>query len=157
MTDSSGPVPPDVDDRQAMEHILGRPLSQAWPTGALAQGSRVTVVRDREWDGPWQAEFAGTIDAMGAPEPNEHARSLSGELVYWVSFDAPQYDCDGAGPYRKAQIWGRYLRAEPEPEAECLTARRDELFALVDAEYDVPELTPEQISEFVRRAHEHGG
>ncbi|MFD6999093.1 ferrous iron transport protein A [Streptomyces mirabilis] len=117
MTDSSGPVPADVDDRHAIEHILGRPLSQARPTGALAPGSRVTVVRDQEWDGPWQVEFAGTIDAMGAPEPNQHAQSLSGELVYWVSFDAPQYDCDGAGPYRKAQIWGRYLRAEPETEA----------------------------------------
>ncbi|WP_330300358.1 ferrous iron transport protein A [Streptomyces sp. NBC_00503] len=117
MTDSSGPVPTDVDDRQAMEQILDRPLSQAWPKGALAPGSRVKVVRDQEWDGPWQVEFAGTIDAMGAPDLNEHAQSLSGELLYWVTFDAPQYDCDGAGPYYKAQIWGRYLRAEQAPEA----------------------------------------
>ncbi|GAA2603465.1 MULTISPECIES: ferrous iron transport protein A [Streptomyces] len=117
MTDSSGPVPADVNDRQAIEHILGRPLIETWPAGALTPGSRVTVVRDQDWDGPWQVEFAGTIDAIGAPEPNEHAQSLSGELLYWVAFDAPQYDCDGAGPYRKAQIWGRYLRAEQEPEA----------------------------------------
>lgn len=54
---------------------------------------------------------------MGAPEPNEHAQSLSGELLYWVTFDESQYDCDGAGPYRKAQIRGRYLRAEQEVEA----------------------------------------
>lgn len=54
---------------------------------------------------------------MGAPDLNEHAQSLSGELLYWVTFDAPQYDCDGAGPYYKAQIWGRYLRAEQAPEA----------------------------------------
>ncbi len=79
--------------------------------------SRVTVVRAPDWDGPWQAEFPGTIGAMGAPEPNEHAQALSGDLVYWVIFDAPQYDCDGDGPYREAQIWDRYLRAEPEPEA----------------------------------------
>ncbi|MFI1067888.1 ferrous iron transport protein A [Streptomyces spororaveus] len=117
MTDSSASVPVDVDDRQAIEHILGRPLRGTWPTGALAPGSRVTVVRAPDWDGPWQAEFPGTIDAMGAPEPNEHAQALSGELVYWVIFDAPQCDCDGDGPYRKAQIWDRYLRAEPEPEA----------------------------------------
>lgn len=117
MTDSSGPVPADVDDRQAVERILGRRLSHAWPTGALAPGSRVRVVRAQDWDGPWQVEFAGTIDAMGAPEPNEHAQALHGELLYWVTFDAPQYDSGGDGPYRKAQIWGRYLRAEPEPEA----------------------------------------
>ncbi len=54
---------------------------------------------------------------MGAPEPNEHAQALDGELLYWVTFDTSQYDSGGDGPYRKAQIWGRYLRAEPEPEA----------------------------------------
>ncbi|MEU8844116.1 ferrous iron transport protein A [Streptomyces roseus] len=117
MTDGSGPVPEDAGDRQAVEHILGRPLSQAWPMGALAPGSRVTVVRDQDWDGPWQVEFLGTVDAMGAPEPNTHAQALSGELLYWVTFDKSQYECDGAGPYRKAQIWGRYLRAEQGPEA----------------------------------------
>ncbi|MET7649290.1 ferrous iron transport protein A [Streptomyces sp. NPDC005426] len=111
MTDSSGPV------RGAVEHVLGRPLSQTWPTGALSPGSRVTVVRAQDWDGPWQVEFAGTIDAMGAREPNEHPQALDGELLYWVTFDTPQRDSDGDGPYGKAQIWGRYLRAEPEPEA----------------------------------------
>ncbi|WP_406717647.1 ferrous iron transport protein A [Streptomyces althioticus] len=117
MTDRSDSVRADVDDRQAMERILGRPLSETWPTGALAPGTRVTVVRDRDWDGPWQVEFPGTIDAMGAPVPNEHAQALSGELLYWVTFDAPQYDSNGDGPYRKAQVWGRYLRTEPEPAA----------------------------------------
>ncbi|WP_330287658.1 ferrous iron transport protein A [Streptomyces sp. NBC_00576] len=117
MTDSSDPIPADVDDRQVMERILGRPLSQTWPTGALAPGSRVTVIRDPDWDGPWQVEFPGTINAMGAPVPNEHAHALSGELLYWVTFDAPQYDSGGDGPYRKARIWGRYLRTDPQPEA----------------------------------------
>ncbi len=55
---------------------------------------------------------------MGAPVPNEHAQALSGgELLYWVTFDAPQYDSNGDGPYRKAQVWGRYLRTDPEPAA----------------------------------------
>ncbi|MGW5231544.1 ferrous iron transport protein A [Streptomyces nodosus] len=112
MTDRSDSVPADADDRQAMEHILGRPLNQTWPTGALAPGTRVTVVRDPGWDGPWQVEFAGTIDAMGAPESNGHAQALDGELLYWVTFDTPQYDTGGDGPYRKAQIWGRHLRTE---------------------------------------------
>lgn len=51
---------------------------------------------------------------MGAPEHGEHVQSLSGELLYWVTFDTPQFDSDGDGPYRKAQIWGRYLRAESD-------------------------------------------
>lgn len=54
---------------------------------------------------------------MGAPEPNEHAKALRGKLLYWVTFDTPQYDNNGDGPYRKAQIWDRYQRTEPEPEA----------------------------------------
>ncbi|WP_234308864.1 MULTISPECIES: ferrous iron transport protein A [Streptomyces] len=113
MTDTSGsPVPASVGDRQAVEYVLGRPLSQAWPPGALAPGSRVRVVRARDWDGPWQVEFTGVIDPMGAPEPNLHAQALDGELAYWVTFDAPQRDSCGDGPYRKAQIWDRYLRAE---------------------------------------------
>ncbi|MET7745599.1 ferrous iron transport protein A [Streptomyces sp. NPDC005385] len=116
MTAGSGPGPGGKDDREAVEQILGRPLSQTWPTGALAPGS-VTVVRAQDWDGPWQVEFTGTIDAMGAPELNEHAQALDGELLYWVTFDAPQYESGGDGPYRKAQIWGRYLRNDPGPEA----------------------------------------
>lgn len=112
MADSFDSVPADVRDRQAVEHILGRPLSRTWPPDALAPGTRVTVVRDPEYDGPWQSEFLGTIDAMGGPEPNLHAGALSGELLYWVTFDTPQYDSGGDGPYRKAQIWGRYLRPE---------------------------------------------
>ena len=30
---------------------------------------------------------------------------------YLVHFDEPQLDCDGAGPYRAAVIWEKYLRA----------------------------------------------
>ncbi|MGW1651228.1 ferrous iron transport protein A [Streptomyces atratus] len=74
------------------------------------------MIRDPEWDGPWQIEFSATIDAMGAPELNQAAGALSGELLNWVTFDTPQYDSGGDGPYRKAQIWGRYLRPEPLPE-----------------------------------------
>lgn len=116
-TISPDPISAGADDRQATEHTSGRPSGQAWPTDALTPGSRVTVVRDQDWDGPWQVEFTGTINALGAPAPNEHAQSLSGELLYWVTFDAPQYDCDGDGHYRKARIWGRYLRSGQGPEA----------------------------------------
>ncbi|TRV81621.1 ferrous iron transport protein A [Streptomyces sp. 130] len=82
----------------------------------MAPGTRVVVVRDADWDGPWQAvEFTGTVDAAIAPEPNAHPQALDGELVYMVAFDSPQYTSDGDGPFRKAQVWGRYLRGEPGP------------------------------------------
>ncbi len=46
---------------------------------------------------------------MAAAEPVVHAQANPGELKYWVDFDEPQMDAEGDGPYRKAQIWGRYL------------------------------------------------
>ncbi|WP_262402211.1 hypothetical protein [Actinomadura sp. CNU-125] len=79
-------------------------------TGVLAVGRRVRVVRDPEWDGPWMREFSGTID--GPPEAVRHSGARPGELMYWVVFGEPQYDADGDGPYRKAQIWDRYLVPE---------------------------------------------
>lgn len=112
--------PADARDREAVEYVLGRSLSGPWPAAAaLAPGSRVRVIRDPEWDGPWQNEFAGTIDVMGPPEPVQNPPALPGELKYWVTFDAPQYDSAGDGPYRKAQIWGRYLVSEDGPESEA--------------------------------------
>jgi len=87
------------------------------PEEALAVGSRVRVVRDPEWDGPWRDEFLGTIDGHRAPEPVSHPHAQPGELEYWVAFDTPQYDGDGDGPYRKALIWDRYLRPEPPAPA----------------------------------------
>jgi hypothetical protein len=97
-------------DRRAVEHIVGRPLVQEWPPGALVPGTRVRVICDAEWDGPWASEFLGVIDMVGAPEPVQHPLGRAGELKYWVRFDQPQLDSAGAGPYRGAQIWGRYLR-----------------------------------------------
>ncbi|MFJ5234164.1 ferrous iron transport protein A [Kitasatospora sp. NPDC088391] len=105
-----GAEPGSDADRAAIEAIRGRPLARVWPEGALAAGTRVTVVRDREWGGPWRAEFRGVVDAMGAPEPVTDSRAEEGELAYWVAFDEPQYDSDGGGPYRKALVRARYLR-----------------------------------------------
>ncbi|MER7825768.1 ferrous iron transport protein A [Streptomyces sp. NPDC096097] len=100
-------------DRAAVEQLMGRPLPQDRPSDALPAGSRVVVVRDPHWDGPWRNEFLGTIDDMGAPEPVEHPHARAGELAYWVTFDESQYDGNGEGPYRKALIWDRYLRPGP--------------------------------------------
>ncbi|MFJ8431385.1 ferrous iron transport protein A [Kitasatospora sp. NPDC094019] len=68
------------------------------------------VVSDPLTGGPWEVDFPGSIDDTGAPEPVLHTSAEPGELAYWVSFDEPQYDSGGSGPYRKAQIWARYLR-----------------------------------------------
>ncbi len=99
-------------DREAVEQIIGPPLPAEWPPGAMPPGSRVKVIRSAEWDGPWRKEFSGIIDSMAAPEPVRHAHAREGEFMYWVTFDEPQHDSSDAGPYRKAQIWGRYLRPE---------------------------------------------
>jgi hypothetical protein len=112
MTDHGSMPDPQSRDREAIEHILGRPLSLDWPDSALPPGTRVTVIQDEAWQGPWQQEFRGTIDAMGAPEFVSHPQVRPGELKYWIQFDEPQYDADGMGPYRKASIWARYLRLE---------------------------------------------
>ncbi|MEV0263874.1 DUF6193 family natural product biosynthesis protein [Streptomyces sp. NPDC050617] len=99
-------------DRRAIEHIRGRPMSDAWPPGSMSPGTRVTVIRDPSWNGPWQDEFPGTIDDLGTPEPAQQANAREGELAYWVTFDEPQYESNGDGPYRKAQISEQYLRRE---------------------------------------------
>ncbi|MFJ1792762.1 ferrous iron transport protein A [Kitasatospora griseola] len=98
--------------RTAPEHLTDRPPGRHWPVGALAPGARVTAVRSTEWDGPWQVEFQGAVDDLGAPEPVDHPHGREGAAAYWVRFDAPQYDADGDGPYRTAPIWERYLRPE---------------------------------------------
>lgn len=111
------PDPRADGDRHAVEQILGRPLSQQRPPGALAAGSRVRVIQDPEWDGPWAAEFLGVIDVVGAPELVRDPHARPGELEYWVKFDEPQYDSDGDGPYRGARIWtdtcGPSMRVRP--------------------------------------------
>ncbi len=68
------------------------------------------MIRDPDRGGPWQQEFSATIDDMAAPEAVSNPLAGDGELAYWVRFDLPQYDSSGDGPYRKAQIWGSYLR-----------------------------------------------
>ena len=98
--------------RMAVERLRGTRLAQQWPPGALSAGTRVSVVHDTAWAGPWQQVFTGTVSGMGAPEPVIHDHARPGELAYWVDFDEPQLDSDGDGPYRTALIWDRYLRAQ---------------------------------------------
>jgi hypothetical protein len=76
----------------------------------MPAGASVRVVKDPDWNGPWMQEFDAVIDALSPPEPVRHELARPGELAYWVQFDEPQMDSAGDGPYRKAQIWDRYLR-----------------------------------------------
>jgi hypothetical protein len=110
------------EDQRAIETILGRALSQDWPVDALPPGTRVTVIQDLAWQGPWQHQFRGTIDNTGAPEQIPNPKARPGEPRYWVQFDEPQYDAEGHGLYRKASIWARYLRSESEERAFRLRA-----------------------------------
>ncbi|MFF2269300.1 hypothetical protein ACFVTZ_13605 [Cellulosimicrobium cellulans] len=104
----------DDRDRRAVETIVGVALPRAWPRGAWPAGTRVRVVHDRAWRGPWLQEFAGTVSAMAAPQPIQSPHAEAGELEYWVQFDQPQRNADGDGPYRKALIWDRHLVADAD-------------------------------------------
>lgn len=97
-------------DRQAVEAISGRSFDgMQWPADAMPPGTRVRVVKDPAWDGPWRNVFTATIDATIVPSPVQGAAARPCELEYSVTFDSPQHDMDGDGPYRKAVIWDRYL------------------------------------------------
>ncbi|WP_025158714.1 hypothetical protein [Leifsonia aquatica] len=100
-------------DRRAIEAVIESSLGDVRPAaGAWPVGTRVRVVKDPGWDGPWKNEFSGTIDNTFPASIIDHALAEDGELEYSVRFDSPQLDADGDGPYRKAVIWGRYLRPE---------------------------------------------
>lgn len=97
-------------DREALEALIGSDrVNAAWPERALPPGTRVRVIQDTGWAGPWRQEFNGTIDVTMAPEPVGSPAARAGELAYFVAFDEPQHDTSDDGPYRKAQIWDRYL------------------------------------------------
>ena len=84
---------------------------KAWPEGAILPGTRVRVVRDTSWDGPWKREFTGVVGYI-TPTLVDHPWATEGELDYFVVFDEPQMDCEGCGPYSKAMIWARYVRVD---------------------------------------------
>lgn len=96
-------------DRAAIEAIVGHSMSGDWPVEAMPPGTRVRVIKDDRWDGPWRQIFTGTVDETIAPRRVEHAQAGVGEFEYSVRFDEPQMDSSDDGPYRKAVIWGRYL------------------------------------------------
>lgn len=112
-------------DRQALERIAGSKMAaQPWPLEAMPPGTRVRVVQDTRWAGPWLREFSGVVDRTITPRYVDSAAANQGELEYSVLFDQPENDAQGDGPYRKAVIWDRYLRAAP---SESRRGRLNEL------------------------------
>lgn len=107
----TAPEPDEVArDRRALETILGLEVgAEPWPDEALPPGCRVRVIRDPDGDGPWAAVFTGTVDTVRPPHLINNPQARAGEFAYFVKFDFPQFDGAGDGPYRKAQIWDRYL------------------------------------------------
>ena len=57
--------------------------------------------------GPWPDEPTRTV--VGTPELVETTRGPM--ATYWVSFDQPQYDPDGDGPYDRSQVLAKYLES----------------------------------------------
>ncbi|MHB1570651.1 MAG: hypothetical protein ACYC0H_15805 [Solirubrobacteraceae bacterium] len=86
----------------------------------VTPGTRVRVIQDPEWPGPWEQEFAGTvvglrvpvrvIDLTAMPEVNVPDADRGPMREFHVQFDQPQRDSDGHGPYKAAVIWEKYLR-----------------------------------------------
>jgi hypothetical protein len=100
----------EMRDRRVLEAIIGRSVDDdEWPADAIPPGTRVRVIQDPQWSGPWRTVFVGTIDRTLPPQPVRHRVAHEGERAYSVTFDGPQLDADGDGPYRKAAIWERYL------------------------------------------------
>jgi hypothetical protein len=55
--------------------------------------------------GGWRADFVGTVETLAEP-----AGTVGhDDHTYFIRFDYPQFDLDGDGPYRGAQILGRHL------------------------------------------------
>jgi hypothetical protein len=77
---------------------------------ALSNGSRVRVHRDPDYGpGPWPSEPLGTVGSYELVSTRQGP-----ERTYWITFDEPQFDADGDGPYVSSQVEESYL--EPAPE-----------------------------------------
>lgn len=126
----------------AVARLLARCLSEPSAGNAEAAGVFGYVPRDEPIEiadcllalqAATQHRGTAGFDSLKAPEHREvrastfRAAATSPvvrswcELLYWVTFDTPQYDSGGGRPFRKAQVGGRYLRSYANPE----TAARD--------------------------------
>jgi hypothetical protein len=72
--------------RRAVERLRGTRLAQQWPPGALSAGTRVSVVHDTAWAGPWHQVFTGTISGMELQSPSYTTTRVRVSLpTGWIS------------------------------------------------------------------------
>jgi hypothetical protein len=118
-------MPADDDQQQGhgeVERVSARYGGAMRPLGDdVAAGTRVKVLRDPDWDGPWPSEPSGTIadnfdipfavidlaDRTDISVPDEDRRTMR---TFMVRFDEPAQDSEEGGPYYMAEVWEKYLR-----------------------------------------------
>ena len=72
------------------------------------------VRRDPDYGpGPWPSEPHGTVSGAGGPCYTLVETMRGSERSYWITFDEPQRDTDGDGPYESSQVLERYLQVLP--------------------------------------------
>jgi hypothetical protein len=75
------------------------------------EGDCVRVRQDLDYPpGPWPTEPIGRITYRDAETPYRAVQTPKGVRRMWlVTFDEPQYDADGDGPYASSEILEKYL------------------------------------------------
>jgi len=88
---------------------------------SIAPGTRVKVVRDPDYEGPWPSEPTGriepgwdiplkVIDLANRPEIKVVDSDRHTMRTFMVRFDEPADDMSDDGPYYMAEIWEKHLR-----------------------------------------------
>ena len=90
----------------------------------FSAGDRVKIADDFFWAKGATGTIStppGEIVALSGPWvgglTQDEVSALGTNTVYWVSFDEPQRDADGDGPYRAGQIWESALTLVSAPHA----------------------------------------
>ncbi len=75
----------------------------------LRPGTRVYIIQDPEFGGPFQETFGATVQSSKRVEGLMPAAAKKSKFVYFVTFDSPQFDCDGDGPYSASEVLAAYV------------------------------------------------
>ena len=75
----------------------------------FSPGTRVRVLTDPEYGGPFAEECLGTVGSSTAAAGLTPAAARLSKYSYFVTFDTPQRDRDGDGPYSSSQVLSRYV------------------------------------------------
>lgn len=82
----------------------------------MREGQRVSVLRSYHWAKGASGALKSAPDAVREDDenwPNAYSRNVptadGAKLFYWVSFDSPQLDAEGDGPYGEGEIDASFL------------------------------------------------